>query len=72
VSDNPFKEEEQMSVFKDSSTNDSNEGASVFAENEEKATEKEPIQESAEDGYSRFPKWDLLPPFKLINRGGKK
>jgi hypothetical protein len=64
MGDNPFKEE-QMSVFKDAPTNEKKQIETTFPANSQK---KQP----EEDPYSKFPKWDLLPPFKLIKRGGQK
>jgi hypothetical protein len=65
MSDNPFKEEEQMSVFKDAPAKKKEQIETSFTANN-------PKKQSEEDPYSKFPKWDLLPPFKLIKRGGKK
>jgi hypothetical protein len=59
MSDNPFKEEEPLSVFKD---------APVKKEATEISFTKQDSNQE-DGGYSQFPKWDLLPPFKLIKRG---
>jgi hypothetical protein len=59
VSD-PFKKDEPMSVFK-----------KVSSSSEQVVTT--PISKQKEQQeYSQFPKWDLLPPFKLVRRGKKK
>lgn len=59
MSDSPFKNEEPMSVFKDAlPEKDRKKTMHVKQENDQK-----------NEGYSQFPKWDLLPPFKLIKRG---
>ncbi len=62
MNDNPFKDEEPMSVFKDELSNEDPK-KSVFVSNE---------KNQDEGGYSKFPQWDLLPPFKLIKRGKNK
>lgn len=58
MSDNPFKEEKPISVFKDAP-----------AKEEKKQTHFEKQENHQEEVYLQFPKWDLLPPFKLIKRG---
>jgi hypothetical protein len=63
MSDNPFKEEESMSVFKEEPSTEVSKG-SVFVSKEKK--------QSDDGGYAKFPHWDLLPPFKLIKRGKNK
>ncbi len=54
---NPFKDEEPMSVFKETPL-------------DQKQTTS-PQEDTKQQEFSKFPKWDLLPPFKLINRGKK-
>lgn len=57
---NPFKDEEPMSVFKESPS-----------KQEDKSSSTKKNQEPQGE-YSQFPSWDLLPPFKLVSRGRKK
>ncbi|MCH5586214.1 hypothetical protein MK805_14825 [Shimazuella sp. AN120528] len=62
MDDNPFKDEEPMSVFKDTPAKE------VAQQNS--AIKQDNHQESGE--YNQFPKWDLLPPSKLIKRGKRQ
>lgn len=61
MSDSPFKDEESISVFKDKDT--------IPKKDEKKINYEKQENRQADGGYSQFPKWDLLPPFKLIKRG---
>lgn len=60
MSDSPFKDEEPMSVFKDKD---------AVPKKDKKINYEKQENNQADEGYSQFPKWDLLPPFKLIKRG---
>jgi hypothetical protein len=59
MSDNPFKDDEPMSVFQETSAKPKSQQPTFKQEN--------PKGEE----YLQFPKWDLLPPFKLVKRGKK-